>query len=182
MIPCGPLFLVFSMKCLSKLPEQFIVAYLHSGIVLFTKCSVLNVYSVLNTSVSITAQYFVQLLYAMYCIRHILNCGILAPCVTLAYSQHSHILSPGIFRIRGLFKIQQNVDQAYTELYHEALLCDIQAYSEPFRKFGILETQYSSIIASRHIFRTPSYLRKFANIHNTDIFKTKHIFRTLSKI
>ena len=37
------------------------------------------------------------------------------PCVTLTYSQLCHILSPGIFRTRGLFKTLWNIDQTYSE-------------------------------------------------------------------
>ena len=36
-------------------------------------------------------------------------------------------------------------------------------------------------VASRRIFRTLAYLRKFMNMQNSDIFKTWHIFRTLSR-
>ena len=52
--PAGPFILAFLMKCLSKspssktlhpsCPEKFLVAYLHSGIVLFAKHSILNVW------------------------------------------------------------------------------------------------------------------------------------------
>ena len=39
-------------------------------------------------------------------------------CVTIAYSQPCHILSPSIFKIRGLFKTLWNVDQATLEPCH----------------------------------------------------------------
>ena len=45
------------------------------------------------------------------------------------------------------------------------------AYSESWN------IQNSFIIASQRIFRILSYLRKFSNIQNSDIFKTRHIFR-----
>ena len=45
---------------------------------------------------------------------------------------------------------------------------------------GSWNIQNSSIIASRRIFRTLSYLPKFTNIQNSDMFKTRYTFRTLS--
>ena len=133
----------------------------------------------------------------MYYIRHIQNSGISSTLffhITLCnplYSQPSHILSPGIFRIRSLFKTLWNVDQEYSEPCHGALFSHIQAYPEPCtllawcRNLTYLQSwniQYASIIASWCIYQTLSYLRKFTNIQNSDMFKTGHIFRTLSKI
>ena len=55
-------------------PENFLVACLHSGIIHFTKHSILNVLQCSeDTSDPITAHQFVQWPYAMYCIRHIQN-------------------------------------------------------------------------------------------------------------
>ena len=66
-----------------------------------------------------------------------------APFVILAYSQPSHILSPGIFRIRGLFKTLWNIDEAYSEPFHRVLFSHIQAYSEPYTKLAYAETWYT---------------------------------------
>ena len=49
------------------------------------------------------------------------------------------------------------------------------AYSESWN------IQNTSIIAYRRIFITLSYLRKFTNIQNSDMFKTRNIFRTSKK-
>ena len=45
---------------------------------------------------------------------------------------------------------------------------------------GSWNIQNSSIIASRRIFRTLSYLPKFTNIQNSDMFKTRYVLKTLS--
>ena len=66
-----------------------------------------------------------------------------APCVILAYSQPYHILSPGIFRTGGLFKTLWNVDQAYSEPCHRALLSHIPAYSEPCAMLFYAETRHT---------------------------------------
>ena len=58
-----------------------------------------------------------------------------APYVTLAYSQPCHILSPGIFTTRGLFKTLSNVDQALiAQRLHtqKPATLGILEYSEPF--------------------------------------------------
>ena len=74
------------------------------------------------------------------------------------------ILSPGIFRTvkrwPGIFRTLCN-----------ACIRRNLAYSESWN------IQNSFIIASQRIFRILSYLRKFSNIQNSDIFKTRHIFR-----
>ena len=44
--------------------------------------------------------------------------GYSAPCLTLAFSQPCHILTPAMFRTRDIFKIAWNIDQPYSELYH----------------------------------------------------------------
>ena len=52
--------------------------------------------------------------------------------VIQGYLHISHAsFSPRIFRTGGFFKTLGNVDQAYSEPCHEALLSHIQAYSEP---------------------------------------------------
>ena len=66
-----------------------------------------------------------------------------APFVILAYSQPYHSLSPGIFRIRGLFKTLWNIDEAYSEPFHGVLFSHIQAYSEPCVKLAYAETWYT---------------------------------------
>ena len=66
-----------------------------------------------------------------------------SPFVILPYSQPYHILSPGIFRIRGLFKTLWNIDEAYSEPFHRVLFSHIQAYSEPYAKLAYAETWYT---------------------------------------
>ena len=106
--------------------------------------------------------------------------------VTLAYSWPCHILSPSIFRTRGLFKTLWNVDQTYSEPCHRELFSHIQTFRN-LRKACIRRNlayseswniQNPSITASRRIFRTVLYERKFTNIQKSNIFKTRHIFRT----
>ena len=65
-----------------------------------------------------------------------------APYVTLAYSQPCHILSPGIFTTRGLFKTLSNVDQAsrHSDPYHRPLFNHTQAYLEPCATLAYAET------------------------------------------
>ena len=105
-------------------------------------------------------------------LRHIqAYSGIFRPCVTLAYSPPSHILDPGIFRTGSLLQTLWKVDLACSETCH-------RNYSAS-KSWNI---QNSSITASREIFRTLSYLRKFTNIQNSDMFNARHIFRTLAKI
>ena len=95
-----------------------------------------------------------------------------APCVSLTYLQPCHILSPCIFRTRGLFKTLWNVDQPYSEPYHRALFIHIQAYSKPCATLAYeresseylaysksWNIQCPSIIASQRVFRALSYLR-----------------------
>ena len=114
-----------------------------------------------------------------------------APCITLAYLQTCHILSPGIFRTGSLLKTLWEFDQVYSELCHRTLFNHIQVLFRTLRNSSIsrnlayLESwniQNSSIIAYRHIFRILPYWRKFRNMQNSDIFKTRQIFRILSKI
>ena len=106
-----------------------------------------------------------------------------------AYSQPCHFLSPGIFWTRCLFKTLWNVDQAYSEPYNRgALFSHIQNLVQclHMQKPGILvillayscNIQNASIIASCHIDKN---LWTFTNIQNSGVFKTWHIFRTVSK-
>ena len=77
---------------------------------------------------------------------------------------------PGTFRTlpEGIIRscLEHYETLAYPQIWHA-------------RNPGIFRT---SIIASRRIFRTLSYLRKFTNIQNSDTFKTRQVFRTFSKI
>ena len=57
-----------------------------------------------------------------------------------------------------------------------ACICRNLAYSKSWY------IQNSSIIAPGLLFIALSYLWKLTNIHNSDIFKTRHIFRTFLKI
>ena len=66
-----------------------------------------------------------------------------APFVILAYSQPYHILSPGIFRIRGLFKTLWSIDEPYSEPFHRVLFSHIQAYSQSCAKLAYAKTWYT---------------------------------------
>ena len=111
-------------------------------------------------------------------------------CVTLAYSQPSHILSPCIFRTGKLFKTLWNVDHVYSEPCHRVLFSHIQKYSVPCATLECAETFHTR---NPRIFRTlpkfhPDafselllYLRNF-QIFRTLTSKIRHIFRTLSVI
>ena len=74
-----------------------------------------------------------------------------APCVAIAYFQPWHVLSPTIFRTRGLFKILWNVDKAYSEPCLRALFSHIQTYSELCRTLVYPETWHTQ---NPGIFRT----------------------------
>ena len=75
----------------------------------------------------------------------------LAPSVTLAYSEFCHILSPSIFRTGDLFKTLRNVDHAYLEPCHRALIRHIQGHSKPCGTFAYAETWHTR---NPGIFRT----------------------------
>ena len=103
--------------------------------------------------------------------------------------RHSHTLAiswtpnPGIVKFGGILKTLCNFDQAYSEPCHSqhslfnhysvifrhmqnlrsAYICRNLAYSESWN------IQNPSIIASRGIFRTISYLRKCVNLCNPTI-------------
>ena len=100
-----------------------------------------------------------------------------APCITLAYLQPCHIRSPDKFRTGSLLKIMWKVDQVYSELCHRTLFNHIQAYTEPCATLAFAETWHTRILEYSELFhRTLSYLPKFRNMHNSDIFKTGHIY------
>ena len=80
------------------------------------------------------------------------------------------ILSPGIFRTVSLFRTVKRWPGIFRTLCNACIRRNL-AYSESWN------IQNSFIIASQRIFRILSYLRKFSNIQNSDIFKTRHIFR-----
>ena len=96
-------------------------------------------------------------------------------CNPRTYSLPCHIMSPGIFRTEGLFETLWNIDQAYSEPCYRALFTHIQAYSEPCVCRNLAYPESWNIqnpsIASQCIFRTLSYLPKFTNIQNSDVFK-----------
>ena len=129
--------------------------------------------------------------HAMYFIRHIRNSGIFgsiffsryipaysitlrvievysALCLTLAYSQPCHILSPDIFRTDDLYKTLWKVHQPHSEPCHRALFSHIQAYLEPYATLVYVKTWHT---------RNPGIFRPLANIQNSDIFKTRHIIK-----
>ena len=89
-----------------------------------------------------------------------------APCVTLAYSQTCHILSPDIFKTKGSFKSLWNVDQAYLEPCRGALFSHIQAYSEPCATLAYAETWHTRILEYPELFHN----RIPMNIQNPVIF------------
>ena len=92
---------------------------------------------------------------------------------TLTYSQTGQISSPSIFRTGGIFKNLWNFDQAYLERSERTVYSGIiQPYSGIFRTLcnayicrnltysESWNIQNASIIESRRIFPTLSYLRK----------------------
>ena len=92
---------------------------------------------------------------------------------TLTYSQTGQISSPSIFRTGGIFKNLWNFDQAYSEGSERTVYSGIiQPYSGIFRTLcnayicrnltysESWNIQNASIIESRRIFPTLSYLRK----------------------
>ena len=88
-----------------------------------------------------------------------------------------HTLNSGIFKTRGLFKSLWNIDQAYSEPCHMAI----------WHYLGIFRTLCNACIC-RKVARSESLniqnpsINASPHIQNTDIFKTRRIFRTISKI
>ena len=158
---------------LSSCPEKFLVAYLQSGIIPFCKmlhfkcstvfwillcldnCSVICTATlgyILHQTLRILAKsalWFLRYMPVYSIILSIIKAysRILrhysTPCVTLAYSGTSHILSPGIFRTGGLFETLSNLDQTYSELCHSTLFSHIQAYSEHCATLAYGETWHT---------------------------------------
>ena len=94
-------------------PEKFLVVCLHSGIVLFAKCCILDVWQCFEyASVSITAYKFVQWSYSMY----IQNSGLFRNLFIQVYA--------------GIFKNIQHYLGIFTNI--ETLLWHIQDYSGMF--------------------------------------------------
>ena len=112
------------------------------------------------------------------------------PCVTLAYPKPCHIPSPGLFGAGDIFKTLWKIDPLYQnpaiEQFLLALFSTIQGflnlvYSESWpiqntviltklgKSWVILEIQKPGIIENPGILKT-------------DLFKTRHAFRNLSKI
>ena len=153
MFPCGAfVFLHFEQNIYCSVlvpqnfpcPENFLVAQLHSGIILFAKWSILIVW---QCSESCLSWWLLSNLYKdlMLCtisdtfrIWNIQNClfrYILAyssmfmhndaflrliqvysaPCLTLTYLQPCDFPSPGVFRTGGIFKTLWSFDQLYSE-------------------------------------------------------------------
>ena len=113
------------------------------------------------------------------------------PCIftTLPYSESWHIepkayLKPSETLTRHFRTLPHGIIEPYLGIFrtlYKACIFTNLAYSESWN------LQNPSIIISRCIFRTLSYLRKFTNIQNSNTLnpthkKTGHIFRTLSKI
>ena len=142
MFPCCFPFLCFwrnvywsaLVPCNLLCPEIFLVARLHSGIILFAKCSISYVWQCFeyvcldNCPVICT----LTLCYVLHQIHseswHIPNSAYSGTCKHIqAYSsllrhishpvQTSHIHNLAIFRTRGIFKTLWNFDQAYSEPY-----------------------------------------------------------------
>ena len=83
---------------------------------------------------------------------------------------HNHILSPSIFRTRGLFKTLWNIDQAYSEPCHRALFSYILVYSEPCGMLAYTETWHTR---NPRIFSTLRWLHPDTYVNeNLQIFKT----------
>ena len=103
--------------------------------------------------------------------------GLLSTCVTLAYSQPCHILSSSIFRTGGLLETLWNVEQAYSEPCHRALLC-IQAYSESCAMLAYAKTWHTW---NPGIFRTFPWLLH-PNVYSgpCHINKNLRTFRSLT--
>ena len=112
--------------------ENFLIAYLHSDIILFAKRSILIVWQYSEyASVSITAQYFVQWPYTISSIRHIQNSGIFS---TLFFWGICH-------------QVQS----------HSLLLKHIDAYWDIAKAYSDLLTQAYSAHCDRRIFTILSY-------------------------
>ena len=113
--------------------------------------------SVLSTSVSITAQLFVQWFYAMYYIRHI---------------QNSDIISTLLFQVyAGIFN---HIEHYYSIFTHsETLFRFIQAYSTPCVTLAYWQPCH---ILSLGIFRIGSL---FQTLWNVDQAYSEHCHRTL---
>ena len=111
-----------------------------------------------------------------------------ASCVTLVYSQPCHILSPGIFRTKGIFKTLWNVYQAYSEPCHRSIFRHIQNLSKFLhtQKPGILRIlEYSEPFHDcvlTHVQNPVIFIQKFTNIQSLTYLKPDtFIFRTLSR-
>ena len=103
----------------------------HLGIILFTKCSILNAWEYSEyTSALITAQLFVQWPYAMYCIRH----------------QHIQRHTKEYSSIFTIIKTHQSILKNCWGIFSL-----IQAYSEPCVAFSY---SWPCHISNPGIFRT----------------------------
>ena len=82
-----------------------------------------------------------------------------APCVTLTDSQPCHILSPGIYRTRGLFKTLWNVDQAHT-------IASRRIFKTLWHLQKFTNIQNSDIFKIQDIFRTLYFFCKIVKNYN----------------
>ena len=149
--PLVPLFLVFLTNCLSKCsryttfpqcPKKFLVVHFNSGIVLFAKHSIVNVWQCSEyVSVSITAQWTVQWLHALYCIWHGQNSGIFS---TLFFSDICR-------HIQSYSGLLRHVHTYWYIIKAYSAPCITLAYSKPchilspdiFRTEGLFKTLWN---------------------------------------
>ena len=112
-------------------PKKFLVAQIYSGIILFTKRSILNIWQ--------CSEYV--------CLG---NCLVICT-VTLLLSQPCHILSSNMLKTGNLLKTLWKVDQAYSETCHWILFSHIQAHLEACATLAYIETSHTR---NPGIFRT----------------------------
>ena len=101
-------------------PEKYLAAHLNSFIVLFARHFLLNVWQCSEyIPVSVTAQWFVQWNYAMYCPRRFQKSSIF---INLFFSA-----------ISAAFSIIFTISKTYSSIlrHYEGILRFIQAYSVP---------------------------------------------------
>ena len=168
----GPLFL-FLTKCLSKCLEKF----LERSILNVWQCSeylsrwlLSNLYSNCTLCDILTYQHrvysHIHTLVILWALAYLELEAYLKPCETLTRLIQN--------RIRRYLAIARHIRNIVWPLH--------------MKKPGILGVLEYSVLFHNFIptriqkFKTLSYLRKFTITHNTGIFKTWHILRTLSKI
>ena len=93
-----------------------------------------------------------------------------APCVTLTFSQPFHMVSPGIFGTRGLFK----PCETFTRNIRNPAMGIIQPYSEPYAMLAYAKIWHTQNLEYSELFHNyistqiqkPAILRKFKHIQN----------------